>query len=120
VLATRRSNGTPHPVIPSDAPVILSDAPVILSDAPVILSDAPVILSEAPVILSEAPVILSEAPVILSEAKDRAALPGTARIFGDADLVKFAGVLPDPKTAHAYVTRVRSVIEAWSKVGEHD
>jgi len=56
--------------------------------------------------------------IILSEVKDRLALPGTARVLGDADLVKFAGVAPDTRTARAYATGARDVIDAWAQPGE--
>lgn len=43
---------------------------------------------------------------------------GTARLFGDADIVKFAGVSPDARTAHDYVAGARKVIDAWSSPKE--
>lgn len=60
----------------------------------------------------------SVGPVILSEAKDRVVLPRTAQVFGDADLVKFAGISPDAKTARAYVSGARKVIDSWASPGE--
>jgi len=45
---------------------------------------------------------------------------GTARLLGDADLVKFAGVSPDVRTARAYAESARRVIDAWAApAGEH-
>jgi hypothetical protein len=56
---------------------------------------------------------------VLATRRSNGTWHGTARVLSDADLVKFAGVSPDAKTAHAYVVRARSVIDAWSEPGEH-
>jgi hypothetical protein len=62
----------------------------------------------------------SELLRMLATRRSNGTWHGTARIFGDADLVKFAGVSPDAKTAHAYADGARSVIDAWARPGEHD
>jgi len=56
---------------------------------------------------------------VLATRRSNGTWHGTARLFGDADLVKFAGVSPDAKTARAYVAGARTVIDAWASPGEH-
>ncbi len=55
---------------------------------------------------------------VLATRRSNGTWHGTARLFGDADLVKFAGVSPDAKTAQAYVAGARKVIDAWAQPGE--
>lgn len=55
---------------------------------------------------------------VLAARRSNGTWHGTAQVFGDADLVKFAGVSPDAKTAHAYVRSARTVIDAWASPGE--
>ena len=56
---------------------------------------------------------------VLATRRSNGTWHGTARLLGDADLVKFAGVSPDTGTARAYADGARSVIDAWSSPGEH-
>ena len=56
---------------------------------------------------------------VLATRRSNGTWHGTARLFGDADLVKFAGVSPDARTAQAYVAGARRVIDAWAQPGEH-
>ena len=56
---------------------------------------------------------------VLATRRSNGTWHGTARLFGDADLVKFAGVSPDAGTARAYAAGARSVIDAWASPGEH-
>lgn len=62
----------------------------------------------------------SELLRVLASRRSNGTWHGTAQLFGDADLVKFAGVSPDAKTAHAYAAGARTVIDAWSRPAEHD
>ncbi len=55
---------------------------------------------------------------VLAARRSNGTWHGTAQVFGDADLVKFAGVSPDTKTARAYVAGARRVIDAWASPGE--
>ena len=55
---------------------------------------------------------------VLAARRSNGTWHGTAQVFGDADLVKFAGISPDPKTARAYVAGARRVIDAWASPGE--
>jgi hypothetical protein len=57
---------------------------------------------------------------VLSTRRSNGTWHGTARLLGDADLVKFAGVSPDARTARSYVAGARTVIDAWASPGEHD
>jgi hypothetical protein len=57
---------------------------------------------------------------VLAARRSNGTWHGTAQVFGDADLVKFAGVSPDPKTARAYVAGARRVIDSWASPGEPD
>ena len=61
----------------------------------------------------------SELLRVLATRRSNGTWHGTARVLGDADLVKFAGVLPDEKTARAFVTGARSVIDAWGGPEAH-
>ncbi len=56
---------------------------------------------------------------VLASRRSNGTWHGTARLFGDADLVKFAGVSPDARTARAYAAGARTVIDAWASPGEH-
>ena len=56
---------------------------------------------------------------VLAMRRSNGTWHGTARLFGDADLVKFAGVTPDEPTAHAYTAGAHRVIDAWASTGEH-
>ena len=56
---------------------------------------------------------------VLATRRSNGTWHGTARLFGDADLVKFAGVSPDARTARAYAAGARTVIDAWASPGEH-
>ena len=56
---------------------------------------------------------------VLATRRSNGTWHGTARLFGDADLVKFAGVSPDAKTAQAYAAGARRVIDAWAEAGEN-
>ena len=60
----------------------------------------------------------SELLRVLATRRSNGTWHGTARLFGDADLVKFAGVLPDARTAQAYVAGAHRVIDAWAQPGE--
>ena len=55
---------------------------------------------------------------VLAARRSNGTWHGTAQVFGDADLVKFAGVTPDAKTARAYVAGARTVIDSWASPGE--
>ena len=57
---------------------------------------------------------------VLSTRRSNGTWHGTARLLGDADLVKFAGVSPDARTARSYVAGARTVIDAWASPGEQD
>ena len=61
----------------------------------------------------------SELLRVLATRRSNGTWHGTARVLGDADLVKFAGVLPDEKTARAFVTGARRVIDAWGGPEAH-
>jgi len=56
---------------------------------------------------------------VLATRRSNGTWHGTARLFGDADLVKFAGVTPDVRTAQAFAAGARSVIDAWASPEEH-
>ncbi len=60
----------------------------------------------------------SELLGVLASHRANGTWHGTARLFGDADLVKFAGVSPDATTAHAYASGARGVIDAWASPGD--
>ena len=50
----------------------------------------------------------------LAARRTNGAWHGAARVFGDADLVKFAGITPDVRTARAYALGARHLIDAWA------
>lgn len=51
---------------------------------------------------------------VLATRRSNGTWHGTARLFGDADLVKFAGVSPDVRTARAYTDGARRIIDEWT------
>jgi hypothetical protein len=51
---------------------------------------------------------------VLAARRTNGAWHGAARVFGDADLVKFAGISPDVRTARAYAAGARHLIDAWA------
>jgi uncharacterized protein (TIGR03382 family) len=55
---------------------------------------------------------------VLAARRSNGTFHRTARLLGDADLVKFAGVSPDAGTARAYANGARDVIDAWARPGE--
>jgi len=57
---------------------------------------------------------------VLATRRTNGTWRGTARLFGDADLVKFAGVSPDARTARAYAAEARTVIDAWASPEGHE
>lgn len=60
----------------------------------------------------------SELLRILAAHRSNGTWRGTAMALGDADLVKFAGVTPDARTARGFGTQVLAVIDAWAKPEE--
>jgi hypothetical protein len=51
---------------------------------------------------------------VLASRRSNGAWHGAARVFGDADLVKFAGIRPDIRTAQSYAAGARRMIDAWA------
>lgn len=56
---------------------------------------------------------------VLATRRSNGTWHATARVFGDADLVKFAGVSPDAGTARAFTAAARRMVDAWASPGEH-
>ena len=61
----------------------------------------------------------SELLRVLATHRSNGTWRGTATALRDADLVKFAGVMPDARTARGYSTQVMAVIDAWARPEEH-